>query len=348
MVANNIIFLGNGPPSIWLMGKYRNEILSKIAKKVAAHPSYKNKKNSFINTAWTVKGIHNQRSTFFKAATCDNAFLYSLEDPFHNFWYTENLKNNVIELGYTENGIKLDFWCLMCKNFFKEYDINQLKLKDNFANVFLCYQFKPHVHRQALAFCITTTHLKNKGIVTLGNFNNSKQPILPKYSSILKLSNIYNNDVYNQLGNKNNGSDIIDIYTLGDLDVWNTSFLNVVSETLSPESKYVFVTEKTFKPIMGLRPFLIYGTPRIYKWLKEAKFDIFEDLWNGHDLTICTSNEEYLEKILSIISFYCNYSKSDIINLYNTLLPRLIYNRNRFYEYAIEQQEKINNFELYI
>ena len=50
----------------------------------------------------------------------------------------------------------------------------------------------------------------------------------------------------------------------------------VVTETTIHSD--VLLSEKTFKPIIGLRPFLILGDQNLYKKLVEMGFDVFEDM----------------------------------------------------------------------
>jgi hypothetical protein len=92
-----------------------------------------------------------------------------------------------------------------------------------------------------------------------------------------------------------------------------------------------------------MRPFLINGNPASYNWLKAAGFDIFEDMWCGHNLFVSTTDEEHASKITSIISFYANFTESELFELYNNLKPRLLYNRELFFKYARQQEEIVNN-----
>ena len=140
------------------------------------------------------------------------------------------------------------------------------------------------------------------------------------------------NDVVGDVGIPN------DVYSLGKLEIWNTSFINVVSETQYEFSENVFLSEKIFKPIIGLRPFIVNGSPGIYRLLKRAGFDCFDDLFpvkilgnENHNTTWKFDNHR------CIIETLINFKNKNLIELYNQIKPRLLYNRELFYEYASNQ-----------
>ena len=58
-----------------------------------------------------------------------------------------------------------------------------------------------------------------------------------------------------------------DIISLGDPNYWNKHFCAVVTESVMHSD--VFLSEKTFKPLIGLRPFIILGDGGLYDKLKE-------------------------------------------------------------------------------
>ena len=137
----------------------------------------------------------------------------------------------------------IPFWLLYVDKFFKHKPVNELEFKSG-KNIFLCYQRKPDKPRAEL------------------------YSRLKKYNGVIT----YGGDMYENVPN--------DISTLGDLDIWNNSLLNIVSETVYDPSYKVFVSEKAFKPIVGHRPFLIYGDKRINTYLKKLGFKTFEKYFN--------------------------------------------------------------------
>ena len=55
--------------------------------------------------------------------------------------------------------------------------------------------------------------------------------------------------------------------------------MNIVSETTTgSQDKGVFISEKTFKPIIGKRPFIVLGDYNLYKKLHDWGIDTFDDI----------------------------------------------------------------------
>jgi hypothetical protein len=112
-----------------------------------------------------------------------------------------------------------------------------------------------------------------------------------------------------------------------------------VSETQFEFDPNAFVSEKIYKPIIGLRPFVINGSPGIYRWLKNAGFDCFDDVFPVKEL----SNEIMIPGAKFnnhgfIIECLKDLSRTNLHELYTCLLPRLINNQKLFYEYANNQR----------
>lgn len=89
--------------------------------------------------------------------------------------------------------------------------------------------------------------------------------------------------IYN-IGSIDN-TDLQDHY--GDNPTANSSLLTfydqfqieIVAETITRGESF-FATEKTVRPIVGCRPFLLYGTVGFLKNLKQAGFRTFSELWS--------------------------------------------------------------------
>jgi len=252
---------------------------------------------------------------------------------------------NIVEVGYTErpDSIAIDYWAIHMLNLFTIPDVSRLRFNLNPANLFLCYQNKPHLHRQYLLYLLNQSSYRNRGVMTLSS----------------SLSEVYHYDGLNSVSdpcmpdNKYAAASNWDNCTLGDLKRWQNSFLVIVSETVSNRIS-CFVSEKTYKPIIGLRPFVINGGPKIYQWLEKYGFDTFEDLWPGIDLRTYDGYENHCEKVMSIIQYVCDHTPDQIRSWYQTLLPRLLRNREHLYRHGLAQQhlayqgiaQSINNLNL--
>lgn len=314
-----VIYGGFNPA--WQAGCLERLIVDSLAEKL--NKQYPQLKKVVAVTSWhEPQLLVNQ----IQDITPDVTFLCSLTDPLGPI---ENLisqiPGRVILLGYVDSEYYYDFWAVACSKYFKNYQINELE-PTYFKNIFLNYNRKPHRHRVELVKLFEQSGLINQGCVTLGNskytVNDTAEHYLQHGAS----------DVVGDVGIPN------DIYSLGQMDIWNTSFVNVVSETQFEFSKNVFLSEKIFKPIIGLRPFMINGSPGIYRLLKKFGFDCFDDLFPVSELENETYNNGWKFTNHSyIVESLLDLGDRNLLDIYNQIKPRLIYNRNLFYEHASNQ-----------
>jgi hypothetical protein len=105
------------------------------------------------------------------------------------------------------------------------------------------------------------------------------------------------------------------------------------------------LSEKTWKPIIGLRPFLILGDQNIYEKLHELGFDTFDDIfgewWKNKD-------KDWHPRVDLIIDILTHFERdlSNLNKLYEKIFPRVLANKNRFKEYMIENHNKICNLRI--
>jgi len=256
----------------------------------------------------------------------DSVYICSLTDPFGPIaGYADQLDSEVNYFGYTDNGIAYDFWAAMCNRKFKHYTVEEL-LPTKFNYLFLNYNRKPHYHRVNLVNALKEHDIFKSGCISLGgqyyiNDDNS----YADYGA---------NDVADQIEIPN------DIYSLGKIELWQQHFLNIVSETeFTPTS--CFSSEKIWKPIIGLRPFIINGNPKIYTWLQDRGFDCFEDLFPVDRLKTFTNTNDTHVAIIDSLQFL---QKENLEKLYNSIYNRLLANKNLFNEYSSDQSNFEFNF----
>ncbi len=256
----------------------------------------------------------------------DLTFLCSFTDPLGPIEnLLDQLPGKVVLIGYVEGNCFYDFWAVACAKFFKKYTFEELE-PIQFDKLFLNYNRKPHRHRIEFVKLLEQSGLVGKGCVTLGNSNYTVGDTHQDYI------NFGAGDVVGEVGIPN------DVYSLGQLGIWNSSFINIVSETQYEFSKNVFLSEKIFKPIIGLRPFMVNGSPGIYQLLKNAGFDCFDDLFPVSELSNEDSNYTWkFNNHKHIIECLEYYKDKNLLDIYNQIKSRLVYNQNLFYEYARNQ-----------
>ena len=123
-----------------------------------------------------------------------------------------------------------------------------------------------------------------------------------------------------------------------DLPANADSYIHLVTETsVCPR---IFVSEKTWKPIMGLRPFIIHGQISIYKWLQNNGFKTFSKYWSHIDIE---NDSDQHGNVVKVIDFLSSRRTEELFTMYQDMYEDLVYNRNRFFEFAKEQKYKMEN-----
>lgn len=269
------------------------------------------------NVDWSLINIIKQ---WQEKSTKNRVIFFSAFDPpfqdLASFKKTLQSFGNQIDLSRITYVSSKDFcfWLLAVDNFFLKYPAEAVT-PNTFKHKFLCYQRKPNYMRQLLY-----DSLRNKpGIITIGtqefpDINNS----IPDHSG--------HNEIGGQLAVSN------DIWSLGNIDIWNSSFLNIVSETKQlTDVAAPFVSEKIFKPMIGLRPFICFGHPKTSVLLKTMGFETFDDDFDYR------ATEQVFD-ILQISNIVDNID----VSVYNSLMPKMIHNKNWIPQAAQKEWQKID------
>ena len=205
--------------------------------------------------------------------------------------------------------------------YFLSYPIEKVTPVE-FKYDFLCYQRKVNEPRTYIY-----NLLKNKqGMVTIGD---------KEFGDVN--SNIpYHADLHSHYGDL---KVFDDCWSLGNIEIWNQSFLNIISETQQPlESDYPFISEKTFKPIIGLRPFVCFGHPNTSNVLKSQGFETFDEDFGYHPTADWKHNADQLANIVDNLD----------TGMFEKLKPKLIHNKHQLKIAARAEWIKVNQlYEVY-
>ena len=141
-----------------------------------------------------------------------------------------------------------------------------------------------------------------------------------------KTSPFVNDDIH---GNYNIPNDT---HSLGPIEDWRQSFLIIVTETDHNRHTAVpFLSEKIWKPLIGMRPFLVLGDKGTIRTLKQAGFETFNEFFGiKHD-------DAGVDDIVKAVKSY----NGDMATDYETLKSKLIHNRKRYFEFVDEQKNLI-------
>lgn len=247
----------------------------------------------------------------------DRNLAQEIQDADPNFIICHNfvdpvipaVKQTVIDSGVphlfvgNSNECRVDFWAVACDLNFQSYRDNELRL-NTAAKKFMCLNRKPHAHRLIMVHYLE--QVKDQGYLRVDADPRLADPDVGEYS------------VPN------------DVYTLGDVTAWQDAYLNIVTETVFGGEDF-FISEKTWKPILGCRPFFIYGQPQLRQYLKDQGFDVFEDMVDYNSLPANATEEHYAQLAVDTVK---NLTVKDI-------QCRLAHNRTRFRSYVYEQWDKL-------
>ena len=221
--------------------------------------------------------------------------------------------DNVIYVGNTDGQYYFSFWLFFIKTYYNNfYTTTPENLKID--KLFMCLNRKRHDHRVQLVEQIFNEKLDQFGYVTLGGDLHSNLPPIT-----------LENDIVNTEGDKTAGDSkegiTNDISSLGNKLYWNNHLINIVTETTIHSS--TFISEKTWKPILGLKPFMILGDEKIYSYLKQYGIDTFDDIFGtGY------GSKNWIDRKNWIVENLHKFKDVNYNQIYTQLLPRLIRNRD--------------------
>jgi hypothetical protein len=310
---------------------------------------FPHQKNIFINLTWfgpqfNNKGWQDYQSIISSDDSYDTLFLLCTVDPpmitKHQIAEIAQSLNvtKVFKIGNFESEYEFNFCAAFCGKEFRKYTEEELLLTD-LKYLYINYNRKPRNHRVDFVNKLVQEDLLKYGVVTLGKENQMYSTKKSMYLSIGENSTDYVDEGHwfdeDEFGIPH------DLFSLHNIDIWKRHFLNIVGETEFNPWDELFVTEKTLKPIIGLRPFLINGNTKTYKWLRDQGFRTFNHYFNVELENI----PEYKvhDSIIQVLFELKAKSPHEILKIYNDMLLDLQYNKERFFEFAKEQRTLIDN-----
>ena len=230
-------------------------------------------------------------------------------------------------VGYYPGPDWIDYWGLVTDSHMVLPGVNLVD-ETRIDTAFMCLNRKPHWHRQQLYDALQHKHLLDSGMVSLGGQAGQAVRLLLEDAGACDLAP---NGGIEQNGISN------DIMSLGHPGNWQRHFLNIVTETEYDVSGTTFVTEKIYKPILGLRPFLVYSADGAREWLLAHGFqsyiDDFQDI-SELDLSQPANMVPFLEILVSQGPGYWQEKYLD-------LRDKILYNRSQFDRHVAAQRTKI-------
>jgi len=246
-----------------------------------------------------------------------------------------------------------------CLDWYKDvyYFSNRLP---NFQNKFLSLNrlcTKDRSYRLFLVSELIKRDLLSKGSVSLQLLEHQKNKVkFEVFDTNCRLSKKTKIQVYKILG-KIKANFVIDGEVTGEssahlgsaeYDLWQSSFLHVVSETVFFDEK-LHLTEKIFKPIVSQRPFILLGAYKNLEYLKSYGFRTF-DKWIDESYDNEPDNEKRLLMACDEIEKIAILPEKEIETMYWDMQQVIEHNYCHFYtEFKqIIVDELVDNFEGYM
>jgi len=335
-------------PSNSEYGKYEEHIFDSLVKQVDAN--FKLDNNLVINTTWFGSQFENRQwehSLSFDK-NFDNLFLLSVIDPLYltdqdlDILVEKYCVKNVYYVGMFEDSkYEWNFHALIGKDVMPNYTEEQVLMNTEPEYVYMLYQRKPRYHRIEITDILRQRGLLDSGVVTLGG-PDSETRWQGDHQTWEVLTIEDSPDQYKGAGGAYDefGGVPDDLATCGRLDLWRNHFLNVASECVFDEWLPLLVTEKIWKPMIGLRPFVVHGNARTYAWLRNRGFKTFNDYWSHIPVETSTDDHGAHDSVWKVIEFL---QTQDLAQMYLDMLPDLRYNKLRFDEFSGEQKHKMEH-----
>lgn len=348
----SLSFIGTTFPASYLWSKHELNLIDNISQQINA--TFLDGNNLLINTTWFGPQFDNGQflKIFNIQKPVDRLFVLSAVDPV--MLSPDQIKEiartlaveKIYYLGNFDGDFSFNFISTLMPLYFEKYENKDIVLHEP-KYLFANYNRLPRTHRVELVKKILDADLKSYGIVTLG------KDIDNLYSQGIEYIHLKVDDIddYDKINNKFDSLGISeknqiyciphDVHSLGNLGIWRNHFLNIVSETEFNPWNNMFITEKTWKPIMGLRPFVINGQTKIYQYLRDNGFKTFT-----HYFPVELENiPEYAvhDSIVKVIKYLTNLNALEIKNIYNIMMPDLIHNQQHLAEFVRKQQHKMHH-----
>jgi len=215
--------------------------------------------------------------------------------------------------------IPFSFWQIKKSKVVKLFELSlkaiEMKMKRN--HVFLCYNRRPHLHRQKLVYSLHKKCLLEYGLVSLGkvkDLNGIDSEIPPNFFDMLPLTFDDTNLEQNQAIN----------YFIKD---YLNTYISVVTETLYEHD--LFPSEKIYKAIIMGHPFLVLSSKGFLKMLKDMGYQTF-DKWFDESYDNEDSLSLRIKKITRETQRISQMPKDEIGNMLFEMMPVIKHNFEKY------------------
>jgi hypothetical protein len=131
-------------------------------------------------------------------------------------------------------------------------------------------------------------------------------------------------------------------------EMYTTSYFNILTETSynyenSIIGNNIFPTEKTYRTIFGMQPFIVVTNPGFLKFLKSMGFKTFPEFFDESYDEI-ENPWERMNAIVKEIKKICSLSLEELHDRYYNIFDKLEHNRNRLIEIVDDRKMNYGNY----
>ena len=252
--------------------------------------------NTFLVIDYTDEGyssIHNKIFDYIY----NNIKTYNI-DPSRIIYLSSNLRDNQAIANYCSWKKVSPIHVLGFRNFEAittsmvatiKKDSKQFKhiytstVKNHTDKIYSCLSRVNRIHRVYAAYKLSNSDIGNSGLISHNSLDeNFHLPFLDNNNIEKKKFNNWANNLPLEVdrGDFSNNHDWQMVLSAD--KIFTSTIFHIANESLADDfyKTSLFYTEKTFKPIFFMQPFVIYGQPGINKTLQSLGFEIFDDLFD--------------------------------------------------------------------
>lgn len=179
--------------------------------------------------------------------------------------------------------------------------------------------------------------LKDDGVLNINEFDQKFKTLLDKQLIFL------NKTKKNYLDNTNTNGTILnpDVQNSDNVyDYITNSFVNLVTETTF-DNNFRYVSEKTLKPMLCYRPFIMLGPPGNLRLIKSFGFRTFSPWWDESYDNIKDQNLRF-KKVYELTQEIGKKNKKELSKMLKDMKPVLVHNRNQLEKFPEVMWSRFN------
>lgn len=287
---------------------------------------------------------------------------WPLEDPTIEWWIPEleivstvrtSTKNTEYEIYHCEHNVDFisekynldikyfDIFLHMWITMAVKWGINDQypEFNSNFKYKVSCFNLRQDYHRYFMASLLST---ESDVLLSLNNkysnvkLTTSRALPIEKFNFSIKkqIEENINKLDFNQLvidGNvstlsENNPIEIDHTDQTKSVHWIQCSFVNLITETRYA-TPTLNITEKTIKPIVVFRPFIMLGPPNTLQFIRDLGFKTFDEFWN-EEYDYIQDHTDRFEAVYGLIKSLLSKSNNELEEMLVAMRPVLEHNKN--------------------